>query len=47
MIPWYYAAIIALSTFTLGAWAGYRRGYVVATLKALGQTLDVLGRIKP
>lgn len=51
MIPWYYAAAIALGTFTLGAWAGYRRGYLIgtitATLKAAGFVFDGISRNKP
>lgn len=46
MIPWYYAAAIALGTFTLGAWAGYRRGYLVGQLRGLAGAFDALTRRK-
>lgn len=36
MIHWYYAAAIALGTFALGVGLGFRRGYGVATMEALG-----------
>jgi hypothetical protein len=35
VIPWYYAAAIALGTFALGAGLGYRRGRIVGTLEGL------------